>query len=121
MRSFIFSLLALFVAAAAVAAPPASNVPTIGGDGYVAETGVNIGSGTSFVGVVVFWESDDSAAYTGPTGATLDTGDEACAVYGMACADTYIVDPAGGSGDELTDSTCSTDQTDNVLSLSFCY
>jgi len=123
MRYFLLSFVAatLLFSGLAYAGVDAADIPSISGKGIVAETGEAGGTGESFVGVVIFWESDDTAAYGGPTGATLDTGTEACAVYGMSCFDTYIVDPAGGSGDELTDSTCAADQTDNVLSVSFCY
>lgn len=123
MRNFLFALVAglVLVPGLAFAGVDAADIPSVNGKGIIAEPGVAIQSGEAFVGTVIFWEADDSTTYDGPTGAVLDTGTEACAVFAMSCADTYIVDPAGGSGDELTDSACATDQSDNTLSLSFCY
>lgn len=122
MKFIITLLFALFIPGLAFAGTTGDDdVPTVKGKGIIAEPGEAGGVGESFVGTVVFWESDDSAVYGGPTGATLDTGTEACAVFAMSCFDTYVIDPAGGAGDELTDSTCATDQADNTLAISFCY
>lgn len=124
MRNFILSLVAALVllpglAFAGTTGDP--DVPTVEGKGIIAEPGEAGGAGESFVGTVIFWESDDSAAYGGPTGAVIDTGTEACAVFAMSCFDTYTIVVGGGAGDELLDSTCATDLANNTLALSFCY
>ena len=122
MARFLITLSAILAfAGSAWAGADTPEMPTIDGKGIIAETGVGTVADDGTVATVVFFESDDTGAYTGPTAAVIDTGDEACAVYGMTCLDVYIMDPAGGTGDELTDSACDTDQTDEVLALAFCY
>lgn len=123
MRNFLFALVAglVLVSGVALAGVDAADIPSVNGKGFPAETGVNIATGKSFVGVVVVFEADDTAAYPGPTAATLDTGTEACAVYGMSCADVMTLDEAGASGDELAASACSTDLADDTLALAYCY
>ena len=54
-----------------------------------------------------------------PTGATNDTGTEVAALLGVDCHDVYAVDPAGASGDEFTDGTCSTDIADAAVGIMF--
>ena len=83
---------------------------TISGRGVVLESNEALYD----IAVPMFWTSDDAATNN------VDTGTEACAQWGMDCHDTYVLDPAGSSGDELTDSTCAADQTDAVISISFC-
>ena len=122
MARFI-SLLTL-IAALAFAAPVYAGVdtpemPTINGLGLVAEVEEAGGTGESFVGNVIYFEADDTAAYGGPTAATIDTGDEACAVYGMTCFDVWTV--TKGADADLTDSACDTDVADNTENLAFCY
>lgn len=129
MRSFLLFLLALFVAAPAFAGVDGPDIPSVEGKGVVAEPGVDSdgtigsGAGTPFVGIPVFFEADDTAAYTGPTGATLDTGDEVCAVFGLSCATVFTLNSAGASGDEITDAqvACTTDNADGVYGLAICY
>ena len=118
----------LFIPLLATAGVDVDNKPTLGGKGVLTEIGsagapatLGTGGGVSFVGVVLFFESDDSAAYGGPTGATIDTGDEVCAVHGMTCADVVTFAEAGGSGDEFTASACDTDIADGGLGMAFCY
>lgn len=55
----------------------------------------------------------------GSAGDADDTGDEVCAQFGSDCVDVFTVDPAGGAGDELTDSDCVTDIT-TLKALFFC-
>ena len=54
-----------------------------------------------------------------PTGTSNDTGTEVAALIGVDCQDVYAVDPAGGSGDEFTDGTCSTDIADGAVGIMF--
>ena len=69
-------------------------------------------------------ESDDAAGdpvlFDVITGVTNDTGTERCAQVGMDCVDTYVVDPAGAAGDELTDAACADDVADAAIVLTFC-
>lgn len=46
-----------------------------------------------------------------PDGTDDDTGTEVAALLGVDCVDVILVAEAGGSGDELTAATCSTDLT----------
>ena len=127
MRSFILSLFAVLVfAAPAFAAPPSDNVPTIGGKGVVTEIGADgaPGAGLSFVGTVVYFEADDTAAYTGPTAAAeLDAGDEACAVYGLTCALVWTITTGASPAITVDADGCTSDTTvaDNAESFAICY
>lgn len=78
---------------------------TLGGDAIVKETN----SPSTMVGV-----------WTTVQGIADDTGTEVCALVGMECVDVIVVDEVGGAGDELVPSTCATDNSDGVLTLSLC-
>lgn len=125
MRNFLFSLVAglVLVPGIALAGVDAADIPSVNGKGIAAETGEAGGAGESFVGVVIYLEADDTAAYGGPTGATLDKGDEACAVYGMSCFAVWTI-TTGADADITVDADgCTSDTTiaDNAESLVFCY
>lgn len=121
IRAILAAVAVIGLATYAFAGVDTPEMPTIEGLGIFAETGVDITAGDGFVGLPIFWESDDSGPYTGPTGAVIDTGAEACAVFGLSCAETYTFAVGGASGDEFTDVTCTTDQADGVISMSFCF
>jgi hypothetical protein len=128
MRNFILSLLAvLVIASPAFAGVDAADIPSIDGKGIVAETGIAgdtlfTGAGIPGIFIPVFFEADDTAAYTGPTAATIDTGTEACAVFALTCAAVFSFDDDGASGDEFVAvAACSTDNNDGVVALALCY
>lgn len=122
MRKPAIALAAIFGAFLCIAAVPGNPlIPLVNGRGVVAETNNTYSAGFSTILAPIFWVSDDSNVNE-TTGVAVDTGNEACAVVAMDCADTVIYEPfAAGDASELSDSTCATDQTNTRILLSFCF
>jgi hypothetical protein len=114
-------LMTLLVAGSAFAGSTGDvDIPTIQGKGVAVETNNTFGAGTSTIMIPIVWVSDDTAVNE-TTGVAVDTGDEACAVVAMDCADVVSFDEAGASGDEFTASACNTDLADTTRAIAYCY
>lgn len=119
LKFYFLGLAAVLVAGVALAGVDGPNIPSTEGKGIVVETN-NTFSGTTSTGTFVVYVVTEETAVNETTGVAVDTGTEACAIWGADCVDVWLPDPAGGAGDELVDSTCATDQADQIDMLVFC-